>query len=430
MRYKKIDNNLFIKNREKLQSHLINNSVAIFTSNDIMPENGDGTFEFKQNSDLFYLSGIDEAETVLLLYPDAKRQEWKEILFIKEIDLKSQIWEGDGLSKENATDISGIENVMWVSEFDSIFQGVMSCLDNVYLNSNEHTRAKAEVQTRADRFIFFCKKRYPLHTYNRLAPIMARLRAVKSEIEIELIRQACAITEKGFRRILPLVRDGMMEYEIEAELGCEFIKNASSGFAYSPIIASGKNSCILHYSSNNSRLKEGEVLLLDIGAKYANYSSDTTRVIPIGGKFSVKQKKIYKSVLSILNAAEKLLVVGLSLESYYNSVVEIVKEELSKIGLLSVSSFQSNKKSDEYKKYFMHNVIHHLGLDTHDWAPYDMLIQHNMVFAIEPGIYIREEGIGVRLENNYVMCKTGVENLTKSMPIDLDEIEELMITKY
>lgn len=426
MRYKKIDNSLFIGNRNKLQSHLSNNSVVIIISNDIMPENGDGTFAFKQSSDFFYLSGIDQEASILLLYPDAKKDEWKEVLFIKHVDSNSQIWEGDGLSKENATDISGIKNVLWLNEFESILKAVMSCVDSVYLNSNEHPRTKSEVQTRSDRFISFCKNKYPLYTYKRLAPIMSNLRAIKSDIEIELIRQACAITEKGFRRILPLVRDGMIEYEIEAELGCEFIKHGSSGFSYAPIIASGKNSCILHYNSNNARLREGDVLLLDVGAEYANYSSDTTRVLPISKKFNIKQRDIYNAVLSILNTAKKFLIIGTSLQDYHNSVVEVVKEELGKLGLLPASGFESKKKNDAYKKYFMHNVIHHLGLDTHDWASSDMPMQHNMVFAIEPAIYIREEGIGVRLENNYVLRNNGIEDLTKSIPIDLDEIEELM----
>lgn len=426
MKYGKIDSSLFINNRKRLHTHLSTNSIAIVHSNDTMPKNGDGIFPFKQNSDLFYLSGIEQEETILLIYPDAKKNEWKEILFIKNLDTNNKIWEGDSLTQEEASNISGIKTILWISEFKSTFQNIMSYVDNVYLNSNEHMRLKSDIQTKSNKFISFCKAKYPLHSYKRLAPSLARLRSIKSDIEIDLIRQACLITEKGFRRILPLIKSGMMEYEIEAELACEFLKNAATGFAYTPIIASGKNSCILHYHANNTKTKKGEIILLDIGAEYANYGADVTRVFPINGKFTTEQKKLYKSVLFILHEAKRSLKVGLTIEAYQASIIELVKEELNKLGLLTASNFQFNKNDNQYRKYFMHGVIHHLGLDTHDWACYDMLIQPNMVFAIEPAIYIGEENIGIRLEDNCVVRADGIEDLTSSIPLDIDEIEELM----
>lgn len=422
MRYDKIDNSLFINNRKRLRSHLTTNSVAILTSSDVFPSNADGAHPFKQNSDFFYLSGIEQEDSILLIYPEAAKEEWEEVLFIKHVPQDTKIWDGDGLSQDEASLISGIRNVRWIGEFNSFFHSVMSCVDAVYLNTNESRRANNEIRLSSDRFISYCKEKYPIHCYKRLAPVMSRLRAIKSDIEIALIKKACDITEKGIRRVMPLIKQSTKEYEIEAELGCEFVKNAASGFAYPPIIASGSNSCVLHYGLNNATLNSEEILLMDVGAEYANYSADVTRVLPIGGKFTNRQRKVYKSVLSVLRASKELLALGATLEEFSMQIVELIKEELCSLGLLS----QADKKGNAYRKYFMHNPMHHLGLDTHDWVCHDMRIQPSMVLAIEPAIYLPEEGFGVRLENNYVVTADGVENLTDSIPVDVEEVEGMM----
>jgi len=427
MKYTTINKQLFIENRNRFIKKLKPNSIAVFNSNDIMPTNGDGTLNFKQNSDLFYLSGIDQEESILLLFPDSKNQEHREILFLKETNEHIAIWEGHKYTKEEATATSGIKKVYWLSEFYKIFNTLMSECENVYLNSNEHNRAFVEVETRDARFIKWCKKRYPLHNYHRSAPIIYYLRTIKSKYEIDLIQQACNITEKGFRRVLKFVKPGVIEYEVEAELIHEFIRNRSQGFAYGPIIASGFNACVLHYTQNNLPCKSGDVLVLDVAAEYGNYTSDLTRAIPVNGKFTKRQKEVYNAVLRVFRSAIKMLVVGNTINKYHKEVGKMMEEELIGLGLLKASDVKKqNPDAPLYKKYFMHGTSHFLGLDVHDVGDYNRPLEEGMVFTCEPGIYIREESLGIRHENDILVTKKGPVDLMKNIPIEAEEIEELM----
>lgn len=427
MRYNPIDPSLFINNRKNLFKHLKPNSLVVLNANDIMPQNADGTMPFRQNSDLFYLSGIDQEETILVLYPDAKEEHLKEILFLKETNEKIAIWEGQKYTKEQAQASSGIKTIYWLDAFKSQFNTLMGQATYVYLNTNEHPRAVVEVQTREARFIEWCKTNYPLHRYERLAPIMHHLRAVKAEIEIELIKKACEITAKGFRKILPMIKPGIMEYELEAELIREFIRHRSRGFAYSPIIASGANSCVLHYEVNDQMCKKGDIILLDMGATYANYSADLTRVVPVNGRFTQRQKEVYNAVLRVMREAMKLLVPGNSLPVYHQEVGKIMTQELVRLGLLDKTTIKNqDPQNPAYKKYFMHGTSHHLGLATHDVGDMYRKFEPGMVLTVEPGIYIREACLGVRLENDLVIRENGVEDLMATIPIEAEEIEDLM----
>ncbi len=430
MRYKKIDSSLFISNRKNLTGHLKPNSLVVLNANDIMPTNGDGVMPFHQNSDLFYLSGIDQEETILVLYPDAPKEEWKELLFLKETNAHIMVWEGQKYTVENAINTSGIAHIHWLTAFAALFKTLMGQVEHVYLNSNEHTRAVLDVQTRDARFIEWCQKKYPLHKYERLAPVMQYLRAVKSAPEIDLMKEACYITEKGFRAILPRIKPGMMEYEMEAILIGEFIRHRSKGFAYDPIIASGANACVLHYMANNQPCQAGDTILLDVGAEYANYKADLTRVVPVSGRFTQRQRAVYKAVLRVMRQAQQLLVSGNDLATYHQQVGEVVTQELVGLGLLDrIDIKNQDAKHPAYKKYFMHGTSHHIGLDTHDVGNVYRRFEPGMVFTIEPGIYIREEGLGVRLENNFVIREEGIEDLMASIPIEAEEIEELMHAK-
>ncbi|CCM10584.1 Xaa-Pro aminopeptidase [Cardinium endosymbiont cEper1 of Encarsia pergandiella] len=430
MRYRNIDTNLFIKNRKKLEPYLDPNSLVVLHANDLMAKNTDGTMPFVQNSDLFYLSGIDQEETILLLYPDAIKKEWKEILFIKETNPVVAVWEGSKYTKEEASRVSGIVTVHWLSEFKRIFHTLMGLAHHLYLNTNEHPRANFPIATRDRRFIRWCQHHYPLHAYARLAPIMQKLRGIKDEIEIALIQTACDITAAGFLSTIPMVHPGLMEYEIEALFSYEFLRRGSRGFAYDPIIASGADSCILHYTKNDKPCPPGELLLMDIGAEYANYAADITRVIPIDGKFTARQRKVYNSVLRILQAAEGLLRPGLSFSDYHNAIGGWVEEELVALNLIKTADIKNQPKgAPAYRKYFMHGISHHLGLSTHDLGDTHGTMLPNMVLTIEPGIYIKEEKIGIRLENNVVITTDGVQNLTQNIPIEAEAIEALMSKK-
>jgi Xaa-Pro aminopeptidase len=430
MRYKRIDSSLFINNRSNVTKYLKPNSLVVLNANDMMPTNGDGVMPFRQNSDLFYLSGIDQEETILILYPDASKEEWKEVLFVKETNEHIMVWEGQKYTAADAIDISGIAHIHWLDAFDALFQTLMGQVEHVYLNSNEHTRAIVEVQTRDARFVEWCKKKYPLHKYERLVPIMQHLRAVKSVLEIDLMREACSITEKGFRKILPHIKPGIMEYEIEAILIGEFTRHRSKGFSYNPIVASGANACVLHYVANNQFCQAEDTILLDVGAEYANYKADLTRVVPVSGRFTQRQRTVYEAVLRIMRQAQQLLVSGSDLVTYHQQVGQVAEHELAILGLLDRTDIKNqDSKHPVYKKYFMHGTSHHIGLDTHDVGDMYRKFEPGMVFTIEPGIYIREEGLGVRLENNFVIREEGLEDLMASIPIEAEEIEELMHTK-
>lgn len=427
MKYALIDNNLFIENRKKYKNFLKPNSLALFISNDIMPTNADGSMGFRQNSDLFYLSGVDQEETILVVFPDAKDHRHREILFVRETSELIAIWEGAKLTKAQATSVSGVEQVYWFHEFEKVMKPFFAQAEHIYLNSNEHTRRYIDTETYQDRFNKSIVAKYPLHKYERSAPIMHRIRAIKSTQEIDLIQQACDITEKGFRRLLSFIKPGVWEYEIEAELIHEFVRNRSQGFAYGPIIASGKNACVLHYVENNKQCKDGDVILLDVAAEYANYASDLTRSVPVNGKFTKRQREVYNAVLRVHRAAAKLLVPGQTFEKYNREVGDLMTEELLKLGLLTTAEVKNqNPAWPAYKKYFMHGTSHFLGLDVHDVGFFQEPIQAGMVFTVEPGIYIPEENLGIRLENNLLVTTNGQLDLMKNIPIEADEIEELM----
>ena len=404
-------------------------SVAVFHSNDIMPTNADGTMPFRQNNDLFYLSGIDQEETILVICPDFPDPNMREILFLRETNEHIAVWEGHKYTKEEAFGASGIVNIQWLANFDSVFNTLMVMSQHVLLNTNEHLRADIQVETRDSRFIKKCKERYPLHHYHRLAPLMHQLRGVKEQEEIDQMQIACDITEKGFRRILSFVKPGVTEYQIEAEFIHEFVRNRSKGFAYVPIIASGSNACVLHYIENKETCREGDLLLLDVGAEYGNYNADMTRTIPVNGRFTQRQRKVYDAVLRVQKGAMKILRPGINIQDYHREVGLMMQSELLGLGLLDQTDIKNqDPKWPAYKKYFMHGTSHHLGLDVHDVGTMHDPISPGMVFTVEPGIYIREEGLGIRLENNILIQKNGNFDLMRNIPIEAEEIEELMKT--
>ncbi|SFB71251.1 Xaa-Pro aminopeptidase [Flagellimonas taeanensis] len=428
MKYFSIDSNLFVKNRKKFMAQMKPNSIAVFNSNDIYPIGADSTLPFEQARDIFYLSGADQEETILLLFPDAMDKKKREILFVRETNDHIAVWEGAKLTKEQATAVSGIETIYWLTDFDKIFFDLMTEADTIYFNTNEHYRQAVETQTREDRFIEKCKKQYPAHQWAKSNPILQQIRGVKEPEEITLMQIACDITEKGFRRILEFIKPGVWEYEIEAEFLHEFVRNRSKGFAYAPIIAAGANANVLHYLENNKQAKDGDMILMDLAAEYANYSSDLTRTVPANGKFSDRQKQVYSAVLRVKNEATKMLVPGTIWAEYHKEVGKIMTSELIGLGLLDKADVQNeNPDWPAYKKYFMHGTSHHIGLNTHDYGELKTPMKANMVFTVEPGIYIPAEGMGIRLEDDVVIQEKGEPfNLMQNIPIEIEEIEELM----
>jgi Xaa-Pro aminopeptidase len=427
VRYEPIPAELFTRNREKLRGLLKPNSVVIVHANDIYPTNADGTMSFKQNSDLFHLTGVDQEETVVVLMPDAVDPKEREILFVRETNDHVAVWEGEKLTKEKARAVSGIERVEWSNTFDSFLHRMVPQVDQIYLATNEHLRASVVVETRNARFIKDCQSRYPLHRYERLAPLMHRLRMTKEPEEIRMIQRACDITEAGFRRLLGFIKPGVGEWEIEAELLHEFVRRGSRGFAYAPIIGSGKNACVLHYVENDQVCKDGEMVLLDVAAEYAGWNSDLTRTVPVNGRFTQRQRDVYDSVLRVFHGANDLLRPGNTPMEYQKQVIELMEREL--VGLRLFSAKEAKEQGPDkalVKKYFMHGTSHHLGLDVHDVCPPHQPFAEGMVFTIEPGIYIREEGLGVRLENDVLIGKDKNLDLMGSIPIEAEEIEALM----
>ncbi len=427
MKYSAINNSLFVENRQRLAQLLKPKSIAIFNSNDPMPTNADGTMGFQQNSDLFYLSGIDQEESILLLFPDSPNPALREVLFLRETSELIAIWEGYKYTKEHAREVSGVKSIYWMSQFEAILTTLVFEAEHIYLNSNEHIRNHSVVQTRDAKFILWAKEHFPLHKFERVAPLMHQLRVIKNPIEIEQLSEAMRITELGFRRLLNFVKPDVTEYEIEAELLHEFVRNRSKGFAYQPIIASGANACVLHYIENSRPCKDGDVILLDVAAEYANYNADLTRTIPVNGKFSPRQRQVYDAVLRAFKFAKSILVVGNLWDDYQQAVEKFIEEELIGLGLFTREDVEKqNPEAPLFKKYFMHGVSHHLGLDVHDvWNKYRRF-EAGMVFTIEPGIYIREEGLGIRLENNILITEDGNIDLMANIPIEADEIEALM----
>jgi len=408
--------------------NMVGKSIAFFNSNDIYPISADSTLAFEQHRDIFYLSGVDQEESILVLCPNAKDDKHKEILFLKETNDHIAVWEGPKLNKDQAFETSGVKTVYWLKDSEKIIAELVDQCNIIYYNHNEHYRAKVETETREERFNKWLKKTYPHKKSERSNPFLQRLRSVKDPIEIDLIQKACNITNKGFRRILNFVKPGVWEYEIEAEFIHEFLNNRSKRFAYTPIIASGQNANILHYNENNKKCKDGELILLDVGAEYANYSSDMTRTIPVSGRFTHRQKDIYNAVLKVKNEATKMLVPGADWEQYHVEVGKLMTSELLTLGLLDKKDIQNEtKQKPAYKKYFMHGTSHHMGLDTHDYGLLDEPMQANMVFTVEPGIYLPDEGFGIRLEDDVVIQQTGGPiNLMKDIPVEIEEIEELM----
>ncbi len=426
MRHAPIPAKVFTENRARLTKLLLPNSVAVVNANDILPTNADGSLRMHPNSDLFYLTGIEQEETVLLIAPNAFDEKLREVLFVRETNEHLKVWEGQKHTREEAQKISGVKQVRWLSEFRGIFHRLMLESEHVYLNRNEHGRAATEVETRDDRFVRECQTKYPLHDYHRLAPLLHRLRVVKSETELDLIRQACAITRAGFLRVLRLVRPGLNEAEIEAEFAREFIRRRGN-FAYTPIIASGANSCVLHYIQNDRPCRKGEVLLLDVAASYANYNADLTRTIPVSGRFTRRQRKVYDAVLRVLRAAAKAAVPGKLHRDWQKEAELLMTEELLALGLLKPGEVKKQAPDKPAcRKYFNHGIGHPLGLDVHDVAPISQPFAPGWVLTVEPGIYLPEEGFGIRLENDILITENGTVDLMADIPIEAEEIEEWM----
>jgi Xaa-Pro aminopeptidase len=426
MRYRSIDPNLFINNRARLKKLLLPNSLAVLNANDILPTNADGSLGLRQNSDLFYLTGVDQEESILLVYPEADDEKFREILFLRETNDLIATWEGHKLTKDEARALTGVQRVEWLSEFPGIFRRLMCECDHVYLNSNEHKRAVVEVASRDARFVARTQTEYPLHNYQRLAKVMHQLRVVKSDEEIKLLRQACEITDAGFRRVARFVKPGVTETEVEAEFAHEFIRRGG-GFAYTPIVASGKNACVLHYIINDQVCRKGDLLLLDVAASYANYNSDLTRTLPVSGKFTRRQKQVYNAVLRVLRASTKGLTVGRLVKDWQKEAEQLIEAELLDLGLLTPQQIkEQDPERPALKKYFMHGVGHPLGLDVHDVGHTTKPMQAGWVMTVEPAIYIRDEGVAVRLENDVLVTEQGPVDLMADIPIEAGDIEELL----
>lgn len=430
MRYTPINSNLFVKNRQKFTEQMESNSLAVFNSNDVYPIGADSTMDFQQDRNIYYLSGVDQEESILVLFPDAPKEKHREILFLTETSPEIAVWEGEKLDAKKAYDVSGIKTVYWLKDFQRVFQELMAQSDKVYINTNEHYRANVETETREARFNKWLVQSYPAHQTRKANPILQRLRSVKEPEELEVMQHACSITEKAFRRVLKTMKPGTMEYEMEAEIMHEFLRNRSHGFAYSPIIASGKNATVLHYGENKNECKDGDLILFDVGAEYAHYASDMSRTIPANGKFTKRQKEVYNSVNKVKKIATELLVPGADWAEYHKEVGELMTAELLNLGLLDKADVKNeNPDWPAYKKYFMHGTSHNIGLDTHDYGLLHEPLKANMVFTVEPGIYIPEENIGIRLEDDVVIQEKGnPQNLMGNIPIEPDEIEDLMNT--
>ncbi|MBM3863260.1 MAG: M24 family metallopeptidase [Verrucomicrobia bacterium] len=427
MRHETVSRDFFIRNRGRLRSALKPKSIVIVHSNDLMPSSADGTLPFRQNSDLYYLTGVRQEQTVLVMMPDAVDPQEREILFVQETSEHIAVWDGDKLDKAQARELTGIGRVEWSHTFDGMLQRLVPQADQVYLLTNEHLRADTTVETRNARFVRECRARFPLHRYERLAPILHRLRMIKDDEEVRMMRLACGVTEAGFRRVLGFIRPGVGEWEIEAELLHEFVRRGSRGFAYTPIVGSGANACVLHYIENDQVCRDGEMVMIDVGAEYAGWTSDLTRAVPVNGRFTRRQRQLHDAVLRVFRGANAVLRPGNTPIEYHRQVMELVERELVDLGLITAKEAREQGPDKALvRKYFMHGTSHHIGLDVHDVAPPHEPFAEGMVFTIEPGIYIREEGLGIRIENDVVVGKEHNLDLMESIPIEAGEIEELM----
>ena len=426
MRHKPIKSKLFVQNRKRISDLMASRALAVVNANDVLPTNADGTLPMQPNADLFFLTGIEQEESILVLFPEAADEKHREILFVRQPNEHLQIWEGYKHTKADVRKISGIKNVQWLTEFPVLFRSLMCEAESAYLNSNEYKRANVEMETRDVRFIRQCQSDFPLHQYRRLAPLLHELRVVKTDLEIELLKEAVSITARGFRRTLRFVKPGVMEYEVEAELAREFIKRRGK-FAYTPIVASGKNNCVLHYLQNDQVCKKGQLLLMDVASSYANYNADLTRTIPISGKFSRRQKKVYNAVLRVLRQSIVGATVGKLHKDWTRESQMHMNEELLKLGLLKKSQIKKQDPDNPAcRKYFMHGLGHPLGLDVHDVGDNNQPFAAGTVLTVEPGIYLPDEGFGVRLEDDIVVTENGPVNLMAKVPIEAGEIEEIM----
>ena len=427
MKYLPVENNLFINNRKNFVSRLKTSSLAIFYANDEFPRSGDQAFFFKQNADFFYLSGIDQEQSILLLFPDCPNSLYKEVLFLRQTNEHIAVWEGHKYTKDEAREASGIRNIYWLSDFDNILHSIINYADNIYINTNENDRFSPSVPYRDLRMLDDLRTKYPLHNYLRSAPIMRDLRPIKSQIEVDLTKKAIDITKSAFERVLRFTKPGVTEYEIEAEIIHEFIRQRATGHAYAPIIASGKNAIVLHYIDNNQVCNDGDVILFDFGAEYANYNADMSRSIPVNGRFTKRQRQVYDAVLLVMREATKMMVEGTIWNEYQDEVGKIMTSELIGLGLLTRHDVEKqDPKMPAYKKYFMHGTSHHLGLDVHDYASRYKPFEVGNILTCEPGIYIPQENLGIRLENNILITKGGNVDLMADIPLEAEHIEEIM----
>ena len=428
MRYDQIDPQFFVRNRDRLRAMLPENAIVIIHSNDVMPTNADGVMPFQQNTNLFYLSGVDQEETVLVLFPDAAAEKDREVLFVRRTSELIAVWEGDKLTKEQATDVSGIKHVEWSESFESFMHRLVPQADSVFLETNEHLRCESVVETRNGRFIKECQGRYPLHRYERLAPLMNELRIIKDDVEIEKLQKAIDITEAGYRRALGFIKPGVGEWEVEAEYLHEFVKRGSRGFSYLPIVGSGKNACVLHYIENKDLCQDGDLLLMDVGAEWQNWNADMTRTVPVNGRFTDRQRDVYNAVLRVFRGSCDILRPGITPLEWRFATEELMMAELVDLGLIDAKEAreQDSETKPLMKKYYMHGVGHHLGLDVHDVCPPAEPVREGMVFTVEPGIYIREEKMGIRIENDIYIGADANVDLFENFPIEVEEIEELM----
>ncbi len=426
MRYQNIDPALFINNRRKLAKKLKPNSLAIIHSNDEMPRNGDQTFPYRQNSDMFYLTGFDQEKCILMLFPDHADEKMREVAFIVETDEHMVTWYGHKYTLEQASQISGISTVKWISQFDGILRDYMSRVESVYLNLDENPRFSTEVDSRSKRFAHKLREDYPLHEYERLYSLINELRLVKEPQEVELLQKACDITGDAFKRVLKFVKPGVMEYEVEAEITHEYLRQGASGHSYPAIIASGVNNNILHYNQNDQEIEDGQLLLLDFGAEYANYAGDCSRTIPVNGKFTPRQREVYEAVLRVMRQAIKMLVPGETIDSYHTKVVKIMEKELIGLRLITQDDIDNQPEGKPaFFKYYMHGTSHFIGLDVHDVGTKQTTLAKGMVLSCEPAIYIPEEGFGIRLENDIIVDDEPID-LMAHIPVEPDEIEALM----
>jgi Xaa-Pro aminopeptidase len=426
VRYSPIDSKLFAENRQRLKGMLLPNSLVVVNANDVLPTNADGSLPLIANTDLFYLSGVEQEQSILVLYPDADDEKHREMLFVRETNDELAIWEGHKLTKKEARAVSGIQQIHWLQDFPRLFHRLMCECEHVYLNTNEHKRAVIEAETREARFVADTIRRYPLHDYQRLARAMHKLRVQKSDAEVDLIRKAAQITKKGFERVLGVVKPSISETQVEAEFAYEFIRNGGR-FAYTPIIASGKNSNVLHYISNDQVCRKGDLLLLDVAANYANYNADMTRTIPVSGKFSRRQKQVYNAVLRVLRGASAGLRAGKRWKEWQKEAEQLVEKECVDLGLITARDIKNqDPEMPAVKRFFMHGVGHPLGLDVHDLGLVTEPMQDGWVMTVEPAIYIPQEGFGVRLENDVLIRGSGNIDLMADIPIEAGEIEEAM----